>query len=110
MIRVTEKDDRVIFEVRLQPRSSREGIDGEREGALRVRVSAPPVDGRANEALVRLLAARLKRPLAAVRIVAGARGRMKRVEVRGASASQVTALAEDAGICSGNRRLEERNA
>ena len=94
MIRATESGGCVIFEVRLQPRSSREGIDGEWQGALRVRVASPPVDSRANEALIKFLAARLKRPLRAVRIIAGARGRMKRIEVAGATAAQVHGLLE----------------
>lgn len=50
MIRATESGGSVIFEVRLRPRSSREGIDGEWQGALRIRVASPPVNDRANEA------------------------------------------------------------
>jgi uncharacterized protein len=55
---VTERDGSALVRVRLQPRSKRDEIVGEREGALVVRVSAPPVDGRANAALCRLLAKR----------------------------------------------------
>lgn len=95
MIQVTESGGRVVFDVRLQPRSSREGIDGEWQGALRIRVSSPPADDRANEALIKFLATRLKRPLAAVRIIAGARSRMKRIEVAGATAAQVCGLLEE---------------
>jgi uncharacterized protein (TIGR00251 family) len=92
VIRATESGGRVVFEVRLQPRSSREGIDGEWQGALRIRVASPPVDDRANQALIKFLAARLKRPLAAVRIIAGARSRIKRIEVTGTTAAQVCGL------------------
>ena len=66
--------------VRLTPRASAEAItvDGE---TLRVRVTAPPVDGRANAALVRLLAKRLRVARGAVRIVSGRAARQKLVEV-----------------------------
>lgn len=53
--------------------------------AIRVRLTAPPVDGAANEALVRFLAARLKVSRAAVELVAGETGRSKVVEVTGIS-------------------------
>ena len=79
--------------MRVQPRASRDEIAGEWQGALKIRLTAPPVDDRANEALRRLLASRLKVPLSAVRIAAGARGRTKRVEIQGVTAAQILALA-----------------
>ncbi len=69
--------------IRLSPRASREEIAGERDGALLVRVTAPPVDGAANEALVRLLAKRLRVAKGAVQIVSGDTSRTKTVEVDG---------------------------
>lgn len=80
--------------MRVQPRASRDEIAGEWQGALKIRVTAPPVDDRANEALRRLLAARLKVPLSAVRIAAGERSRTKRVEIQGVTAAQILALAD----------------
>jgi uncharacterized protein (TIGR00251 family) len=97
MIRVDEKDGRVIFQVRVQPNARREGIEGEWQEALRIRVAAPPAEDRANEAVMKLLAQRLKRPRGAVRIIGGARVRLKRIEVQGATASQVRALLEAPG-------------
>jgi uncharacterized protein len=94
MIDARKHDDGVTFPVRVQPRSSRESIEGEWQGALRVRLNAPPVDDRANEALRRLLASRLNLPLTAVRILSGERSRIKRVHVRGASERQIRELAE----------------
>ena len=67
--------------VRLTPRAAREEIAGERDGALLVRVTAPPVDGAANEALVRLLAKRLRVPRGSVHIASGEGSRRKIVEV-----------------------------
>ena len=82
----------VIFRVRVQPRSSRDAVGGEWEGALKVRLTAPPVDSRANEALCRLLAKYLKVPAGAVRLLSGERSRTKRVEVDGVTAETVRAL------------------
>jgi uncharacterized protein len=89
---VQESEGEARFAVRVQPRASRDAIEGIRNGALLVRLTAPPVEGEANEALVRLLAVRLNVPKSAVRILAGERGRTKRLAVRGATAAQVRAL------------------
>jgi uncharacterized protein (TIGR00251 family) len=93
-VRITEKDGVVIFAVRVQPRASRDDIAGQWEEGLRIRLAAPPADGRANEALRRFLAASLKVPLSAVRIAAGKRSRTKRMEVRGVTPDAVRALAD----------------
>ena len=69
--------------VRLTPRAARDQIAGWQDGVLRVRVTAPPVEGRANAALERLLAAALGLPKSAVRVVAGAQSRDKTVAVEG---------------------------
>jgi uncharacterized protein (TIGR00251 family) len=92
MIEIHEKNGVVSFLVRVQPRASRDEIGGEWQGALRVRLSAPPVDDKANEALRRLLAERLKVPVTAVRIAQGQHSRSKRVEIRGATSAQVLNL------------------
>jgi len=94
VLEITARGDVIILPVRVQPRSHRDAIEGEFQGALKVRLTAPPVDDRANDALCRLLAARLNIPVSAVRIVAGERSRTKRVEVRGVTAAQVRELVE----------------
>lgn len=76
-------DARSRITVRLTPRASREEIVGVRDGALLVRVTAPPVKGAANAALVRLLAKVLGVPKGAIAIVSGGTSRMKVVEVHG---------------------------
>jgi uncharacterized protein (TIGR00251 family) len=91
---VVEKSGLVSLAVRVQPRARRDEIVGEWQGGLKIRLTAPPVDDRANEALRRLLAVRLNVPLSAVRIAAGERSRTKRVEVRGVSVVAVCALAD----------------
>lgn len=89
---IKEQHGCVVFDVRVTPRGRRDAIEGEHAGALKVRLTAPPVDGRANEALRRLLAARLNVPVGAVKIVAGETNRTKRVSVAGVSPAQVLAL------------------
>lgn len=85
--------DAIVIAVRVLPRASRDAIEGEWNGALKVRLTAPPADGRANEACCRLLARELKIPLSAVRILTGERSRTKRIELRGVTAEQVRNLA-----------------
>ena len=75
--------------IRLTPRASRDEVVGEREGVLVVRVAAPPVDGAANEALVRVLAKALGLPRRDVVIVSGATSRTKIVEVAGLDVTEV---------------------
>ena len=92
MIEIQEREGKVVFAVRVTPRASRDAIEGEHQGALKLRLTAPPVDDRANDALRRLLAERLKAPVSAVRIVAGEKSRTKRVEIAGATRAQILAL------------------
>ena len=90
--RLTPRDGAVRFSVRVQPRSSRSGLDGVHGDALRVRVQSPPVEGAANEAVVAVLADALGVPKGSVRLVSGATSRSKVVEVRGVAAEAVLAL------------------
>ena len=82
----------VTFRVRVQPRASSDAVGGEWGGALKVRLMAPPVDDRANDALRRLLAVRLNVPAAAVKILGGEHSRTKRIQVRGVTVAQIQAL------------------
>jgi uncharacterized protein YggU (UPF0235/DUF167 family) len=88
-----EKGGRVGFSVHVRSRASREEIAGEYQVKLKVRLTALPVDRRRNKALRKLLAARLKVPLAAVRIASGLRSRTKRVENSGVTGAMIRALA-----------------
>ncbi len=92
LIELTERDGGVTFAVRVVPRASRDAIEGEYAGALKVRLTAPPVEDRANEALCRVLAERLNVPIRAVRIVAGEKSRTKRVAIAGVTRHQIAAL------------------
>jgi uncharacterized protein len=78
----------VRLRLRIQPRASREEIAGVAGDAIRVRLTAPPVDGTANEALVRFLAVLLQVPRSAVELVSGRTGRTKLVTVTGVSVEE----------------------
>ena len=80
-----------LINIRVTPHSSRDEISGWEDGVLRVRLKAPPVDGRANEALCRYLASLLGVAVGDVEVVSGAKGRSKRVRVAGLTAEQVGA-------------------
>jgi uncharacterized protein (TIGR00251 family) len=82
----------VVFAVRVQPKASKNEVAGVMEGALKIRLQAPALEGRANQALCEFLAERLGRPNSAVRILSGERSRVKRVEVLGVTAAEVEAL------------------
>ncbi len=69
--------------VQVQPRASRTELAGRHGDAIRIRLAAPPVDGAANEALLRFLAELLDVPRSAVALVGGASSRRKVVEVTG---------------------------
>ena len=94
MIDHTESEGALTFSVRVVARASRSEVAaGEHGGALRVRVAAPPVDGAANDELVRTLALALGVPRGAVEIVAGRQSKLKRVRARGATAARLAELA-----------------
>jgi len=75
--------------IRVQPRAKRTEVAGERAGAIMIRVSAPPVDGKANEAVCRLIAERVGVPRSAVRIVRGEGARDKLIRVDGLSGDRL---------------------
>ena len=83
MIALRETADGVSFSVRVQPRASRTAISGVMGDALKVAVAAPPVEGKANEALIRFFAELFEVPRSAVEIVSGEAARNKVVRVAG---------------------------
>jgi uncharacterized protein (TIGR00251 family) len=75
----------VSLHVRVTPRANRDEISGWRDGVLQVRLRAPPVEGMANDALLRLLSERLKVKRSAIELTGGDRSRTKLVRVVGLS-------------------------
>lgn len=80
---VTDRDGGVCFEVRVLPRARRDAVVGVHDGALKVALTAPPVEGAANRALVALLAKRFGVPKRSVHILRGATGRSKTLRIDG---------------------------
>jgi len=74
------------------PRAGRTACAGTRDGALLIRVAAPPVEGAANDAVIAFFAAALHVPKRNIQIVSGERNRRKRVVIAGVTAEQVRAL------------------
>ncbi|HEX8845761.1 MAG TPA: DUF167 domain-containing protein [Pyrinomonadaceae bacterium] len=89
MVQCTERDGALVFAVRVVPRAARSSVAGVHDGALRVRLAAAPVDGAANEELVRLLARAFDVPAREVEIIRGYTSRLKQVRVRGATCEQL---------------------
>ena len=94
VLRVEVRGASIRVRVHVQPRASRSEVVGVHGAALKVRLSAPPVDGAANDALVELLAGLLGVARRDVSIVHGATSREKVVEIQGTTADAVRALAE----------------
>lgn len=80
---IDDHDEGLILRVRAQPRARKPGILGEQAGALKVAVTAPPEDGRANQALVESLAEALGVKRSQVELLSGATARAKRFLIRG---------------------------
>ena len=93
MLRCTETDGAITFSVRVVARASRSGIAGVHDGALRVRVAAPPVEGAANEELARTLARALGVASRSVEIRSGHASKTKLVRVADVTCERLQSLA-----------------
>ena len=83
--------DGAILTIRVVPRASKNSIDGPLGDALKIRLQSPPVDGKANKALVRFLADMLDLSASRITILSGETGRSKRIEIRGVAEASVRA-------------------
>lgn len=91
MVDLRQRGDAVSFRVRVVPRASRDKIAGIHDGAVRIRLTAPPVEGAANEALVAFLSSVLRVPKLDIELVSGQTARNKVVSVSGLSREEVLA-------------------
>ena len=89
MLQFREENGSVFFKVRVMPRASREGVVGLYEDALKIRLTAAPVDGKANEACRAFLAKLLSIPRAQVEILSGHTSRNKVIKVSGVSSEKI---------------------
>ena len=89
MIVITDHAEGCVLPVRAQPGARRSGVQGEQAGALKVAVTAPPQDGRANEAIVEALREALEVRRSQVELLAGTMGRDKRFLIRGLTRAEL---------------------
>jgi len=88
LIKLAAKEGGVTFAVRVQPRASKSAVAGEFDGVLKIRLAAPPVEGEANEELIRLLAKLFAAPRQRIAILSGQASRNKVVSVSGISVDE----------------------
>jgi uncharacterized protein (TIGR00251 family) len=91
-LRATEKDGGVTVDIVVQPRAARPGVGPVVGDRLRISVSAPPVDGKANQAVAEVLAGALGLRPSAVALVRGETGRRKTVRIQGATLAALERL------------------
>ena len=89
MISIHDTPDGATFALKVHPRARKNAITGELGGALKLSLTAPPVEGRANEACIEFLANLLKVPRSSVTIASGQSSRRKVIRVSGVSADEV---------------------
>ncbi|MEE9435733.1 MAG: DUF167 domain-containing protein, partial [Candidatus Adiutricales bacterium] len=82
----------VRFKVRLTPRAAMDKIDGMRQDALKIRVKAPPVDGKANTALIKFLSKSLGISQSKITVISGHTSRVKLIRAQGISPGEVLSL------------------
>jgi len=93
LIYYSENDGALTFRVQVVPRASRSAIVGAHDASLRVRIAAPPVDGAANDELVRVLSKAFGVSKSSVEIIAGQTSKRKEVRVKGATPEVLRTLA-----------------
>jgi len=89
MLRIRETEKGAVLEIRVLPRSSRCEIAGVQDGALKIKITAPPVEGKANKECVRFISDLLKIKKSAVSIIAGEKSKNKTVLVAGMTAQEI---------------------
>lgn len=89
MIKIQQQTEAVTFAVRVHPKAKRERISGDLGDSLKLELTAPPVEGRANEACIRFFADFFKVPRSSVTIAAGTSSRNKVIRIAGVGASEV---------------------
>lgn len=80
------------FNVKIIPRSSRNDILGREGSVYRIKVTSPPVDGKANKTLITLLSNKIKIPKKDIQIISGEKSRNKRIRINGVSGNEITRL------------------
>lgn len=95
MIEAARDQTGVTVPIRVQPKASADRIVGEHAGSLKVAVTAPPEGGKANDAVIKLLAGKLKVSKSSIRIISGHTSRRKIVHIDGVGTEEITRLVQD---------------
>ncbi len=92
MIEITENQNSIIFNVRVIPRSSKSEIIGEHDGDWKVKLSSPPVEGKANKELIKILSKELKVSKSEVEIISGETSKSKRIQITTSNKQNIYAI------------------
>lgn len=98
-ITLRDTPDGCILPVRVHPGAKRNAVNGTHDGALKISLTTPPTDGRANEALIAFVAEHLRLPRARVTLLTGATSRSKTLRIAGKSAAEVQAALDPTVSC-----------
>jgi len=98
-ITLRDTPDGCMLPVRVHPGARTNAVNGVHDGALKISLTTPPTDGRANEALIAFVAERLRIPRARISLVSGATSRSKTLRVTGKSAAEVQAALDPTVHC-----------
>ncbi len=90
-INLRDTPDGCVVPVRVHPGAKRNAVTGVHDGALKISLTTPPTDGRANDALIGFIAERLRVPRAGIMLLTGATSRSKTLRVAGKSAADILA-------------------
>lgn len=99
MIELRDSAYGCVLPVRVHPGAKRNAITGEHDGAVKISLTTPPTDGRANEALIAFLAGHLRVPRASITLLTGAASRSKTLRIEGKCAAEVQAALNPAVRC-----------
>jgi len=92
MLPIKETKDGVIFNIKVVPRSSRSELTGIQEDALKLKITAPPVEGKANEECIKFLADKLGVKKSRVAIIAGHKSKRKTIIVSGLKSKDIESI------------------
>ncbi len=95
---ITETDDDTIINIRLIPRASTNKIVGVLDDAIKIRLQAPPIEGKANKALIKFLSKQLKLPASHITIISGETNRNKRILIYEATKDYIIEKLELQGL------------
>jgi len=92
VLRLSDSPDGCVLPIRVHPGAKRNAITGTHDGALKLSLTTPPTDGRANEALIIFLAEHLRLPRARIALISGQTSRSKAVRITGLNAEEVRTM------------------